>query len=151
MNYPSEAGQLYQYTGVAIEGRGVLIEGPPGCGKTSLALALIDSGATLIGDDGVRLERGDGHIVAHPPSHTRGKIEVRNVGICDTPCISAPVALILAIDENAPRFVDSATSVTLLDIATPKLAFAIGSPVDAIRVRYALERHGHPNSVPPIR
>ncbi|MGB7371776.1 MAG: serine kinase, partial [Erythrobacter sp.] len=31
------------------------ILGPPGCGKSSLALALIDRGAQLIGDDGVTL------------------------------------------------------------------------------------------------
>ena len=38
---------------VAIGGRGVLIEGAPGSGKSSLALALIDRGAALVGDDGV--------------------------------------------------------------------------------------------------
>ena len=54
------SGELYQATCVAIEGRGLMIEGSPGSGKSSLALALIDRGAMLIGDDGVLLEpRGD--------------------------------------------------------------------------------------------
>ena len=35
----------YQATCVAIGGRAVLIEGEPGSGKSSLALALIDRGA----------------------------------------------------------------------------------------------------------
>lgn len=40
---------LHQATCVAIGGRGVLIEGLPGSGKSSLALALIDRGAQLVG------------------------------------------------------------------------------------------------------
>ncbi|HQA17982.1 MAG TPA: serine kinase, partial [Novosphingobium sp.] len=44
---------VHQATCVAIKGRALLIEGPPGSGKSSMALALIDRGAALIGDDGV--------------------------------------------------------------------------------------------------
>ncbi|MFM5886059.1 MAG: HPr kinase/phosphorylase, partial [Novosphingobium sp.] len=51
---------LHQATAVAIGGRGVLIEGAPGSGKSSLALALIDRGAALIGDDGVALAAVNG-------------------------------------------------------------------------------------------
>ena len=46
----------HQATAVEIGGRALLIEGPPGSGKSSLALALIDRGARLIGDDSVMLE-----------------------------------------------------------------------------------------------
>lgn len=147
----SEAGALFQYTAVAIGGRGLLIEGSPGCGKTSLALALIDRGAMLIGDDGVRLENRDGTIIAHPPSQTRGKIEIRNVGLCETPCTSAPVALILSINPDAPRFVEKAQSIAVLDSAIPFLAFATGSTVDAIRTEYALDHYGLANSATPVR
>ena len=38
-------------TCVAIEGRGVLIVGPSGSGKSDLALRLIDRGAALVADD----------------------------------------------------------------------------------------------------
>src|SRR3546814_11755709 len=54
-----KASSVIQGSAVAIGGRAVLIIGPPGSGKTSLALALIDRGATLIGDDGVALARRD--------------------------------------------------------------------------------------------
>ena len=57
----------YQATCVAIGGRAVLIEGEPGSGKSSLALALIDRGAALIGDDGVRLELRGNRLYASPP------------------------------------------------------------------------------------
>ena len=47
--------RLIQASCVAIGGRGLLILGAPGSGKSSLALALIDRGARLIGDDGVQI------------------------------------------------------------------------------------------------
>jgi len=49
-NSPAPQGQAHQATAVAINGRAVLIEGPPGAGKSTLALALIDRGAVLVGD-----------------------------------------------------------------------------------------------------
>ena len=63
---------LRQSTSVAIGRRAVLIEGPPGAGKSSLALALIDRGATLIGDDGVALEEREGTLWALPAPATAG-------------------------------------------------------------------------------
>ena len=53
----SASDPLFQASAVAINGRALLIEGEPGAGKSSLALALIDRGAQLIGDDGVALRR----------------------------------------------------------------------------------------------
>ena len=63
-------------TAVAIDGRALLIAGEPGLGKSSLALMLIDRGATLIGDDGIRIVEENGHPHAHPPMTTEGLIEV---------------------------------------------------------------------------
>jgi HPr kinase/phosphorylase len=58
---------LHQATCIAIANRAVLIEGEPGSGKSSLALVLIDRGAALVGDDGVRLETRAGRLLASPP------------------------------------------------------------------------------------
>ena len=133
---------LRQFTAVAIEGRALLIEGPPGCGKTSLALALIDRGATLISDDGVALSVKDGTLIASPPSATAGKIEIRNVGIAKFPATTAPVALLLSIDPGAPRFVEQAQQRELQGLAIPVIAFSLGNPADPIRAEYALSIHG---------
>ncbi|NNC58784.1 MAG: serine kinase [Erythrobacter sp.] len=134
---------LYQATCVAIDGRAVLIEGPPGSGKTSLALALIDRGARLVGDDGVLLElHEDGRAWASPAPRIRGKIEIRNVGIAEIEPVNAPLALILGLDVSAPRFVETAPSREILGVDIPVLAFSPLGPVGALRAEYALRLHG---------
>ena len=62
--------EVRQAGAVAIGGCGLLIEGAPGSGKSSLALALIDRGAALIGDDGVALSLRGGRLWAAPPPNT---------------------------------------------------------------------------------
>lgn len=134
---------LYQASCVAVEGRAIMIEGPPGAGKTSLALALIDRGARLVGDDGVTLElRGEGVLWASPPPRITGKIEIRNVGIAELEPVEAPVALMLALDPSAPRFVEEAPLCQILGVSVPLLKFAPQGPVSAIRAEYALRMHG---------
>ena len=94
---------LRQATGVLLGGRVVLIEGDPGSGKTSLALALIDSGGTLVGDDGVRLSLRGGQVWAAPPPNTAGLIEVRGLGIAGQPHTAAPVALAFDLGSRPER------------------------------------------------
>ncbi len=137
--------QLYQASAVAIGGKALLIEGPPGSGKSSLALALIDRGATLIGDDGVMLERGARQLIASPPPNIAGLLEVRNVGLIRTSFLqAAPVALVLRLTADAPRFVDAADSITLLDVAVPLIRLWPDSPVLALRAEAALAQWGLP-------
>ncbi|MCB2151511.1 MAG: hypothetical protein KDE06_10360, partial [Rhodobacteraceae bacterium] len=52
---------------VSLEGRGVLVLGPSGSGKSALALQLMAHGCTLVSDDAVEVRDDDGAPVARAP------------------------------------------------------------------------------------
>ncbi len=139
------SAELYQAGCVAIGGRGILIEGIPGSGKSSLALALIDRGAVLVGDDGVLLGREGDRLLASPPPATEGLMEIRNVGLVRMETARAiPVALLVRLDSAAPRYVEQADRAMLAGIAMPQILLWPGSPVQALRAEWALRIHGLP-------
>lgn len=133
---------LHQATCVAIGRRAVLIEGPPGVGKSSLALALIDRGATLVGDDGVSLVVRAGVLWAEPPPEIAGLLEIRNLGLAQVQSCSAPVALVVTLDPAAPRYIEQAEQAERAGIAVPLVRLWPESPVLALRAEWALRLHG---------
>jgi serine kinase of HPr protein (carbohydrate metabolism regulator) len=136
----------YQASGVAVGApgafRALLIEGPPHSGKSSLALALIDRGAVLVGDDGVLLEPRDGGLWALPPPAIAGLLEVRNVGIVSVPAVAAPVSLVVRLDREAPRFIETPEIVELAGVRLPLIRLWPDSPVLALRAEQALALYG---------
>ena len=134
----------HQASCVAIDGRAVLIEGPPGSGKSSLALALLDRGAALVGDDGVLLERRGERLWALPPPNIAGLLEIRNVGLARFEPTAAPVALVLRLDPQAPRHVEAAGSVVLAGATLPLVGLWPDTPALPLRAEWALEMHGLP-------
>lgn len=134
---------LVQASAVAIDGRALMIEGPPGSGKSSLALSLIDRGAKLVGDDGVTLARKGASLLASPPPNIAGCLEVRGVGIARFPETSdIPLALILVLGQQGERLPQSLARREILGIAIPVLPFDPGSIAPAIRAEIALAVHG---------
>lgn len=137
----------HQATCVAIGGRAVLIEGTPGIGKSSLALALIDRGAVLVSDDGVWLTAQAGRLHAHPHPQIAGLLEVRNLGLIATPTLAdVPVALVLKLDRAAERYVEVAETTLCGGCQLPLLRLWPDSPVLALRAELALSRFGLPSA-----
>ncbi len=136
---------VHQASAVAIGGRALLIEGPPGAGKSSLALALIDRGAGLIGDDAVTLAREGARLMASAPPNIAGLIELRGIGLVRLPLAPpAPVALVLVLGgapaERLPP--ERLPTRTIAGLAIPVLAFDPGAIAPASRAEWALRLYG---------
>jgi HPr kinase/phosphorylase len=86
---------------VAVAGRGLLIVGASGAGKSGLALRLMSRGARLVADDRVLVARHGASLVASAPAALRGLIEARGVGLLRAEPIEA-AALALVVDLDAP-------------------------------------------------
>ncbi|MBC7137823.1 MAG: HPr kinase/phosphatase C-terminal domain-containing protein [Defluviimonas sp.] len=78
---PAPASLILHATTVARAGRGVVILGPSGSGKSGLALQLMALGAALVADDQTILHRRANGLFATCPAAIRGRIEARGVGI----------------------------------------------------------------------
>lgn len=134
---------VLQATCVALGERAVLIEGPPGSGKSALALALIDRGAVLIGDDGVSLDRRGDQVFASPPPNTASLLEVRNLGLIQFDTASdIRIALVVALDPQAPRYLDAAEPAQRCGSALPLIRLWPSEYPPARKVELALERYG---------
>jgi HPr kinase/phosphorylase len=112
---------------------GLLIRGPSGSGKSSLALALIKRGARLVADDRVHVAACDGRLVAGAPARISGRLELRGRGLIDVPhernCVLRLVVDIVSGEalERMPE--DNQLTVMLLGIELPR------QPVPAVAER----------------
>lgn len=91
------AGTILHASCVAVWGRGALILGASGSGKSSLALTMMAVGATLIADDRVCLTRQGPSIIASAPAPLAGLVEARGIGLLHANA-GDPVPLACVID-----------------------------------------------------
>lgn len=125
---------------VSIGGKGVLIRGTSGSGKSDLALRLIDYGARLVGDDYVELNAKGGALIATAPKELAGKIEARGLGILELPFTSsARIHLIVRLmpRNEIPRMPEDHMT-HLMDVPLP---YIMVDPQDAsatAKIRLAL-------------
>lgn len=81
---------------VSVGGKGVLLLGESGAGKSDLALRLIDGGARLVADDRCELFLRGQKLYARAPETIAGLIEMRGIGIIALPYVKG-VAVTLAV------------------------------------------------------
>jgi RNase adaptor protein for sRNA GlmZ degradation len=139
---------LIHATCVMLDGCGILIRGESGCGKSGLALRLInEAGAVLVADDQTRLRCGaDGAVRARAPATLRGRIEARGLGFLDLPT-AGEVAVALVVDlpargAAAQRLPDPPTA-RLLGRDLPRAALAPDDPAAVAKLCLALTDASH--------
>ena len=68
------------------------------------------------------------------------------MGIASIASVGAPVALVLNVDTDPPRFIEGIDKIELAGAAIPVLPFDVRAPSAALRAEYALALHGLPNA-----
>ena len=126
-------------TCVELDGIACLLRGPPGSGKSDLALRLIDLGARLVADDQVVLTRHGQRVVASAPPTLAGMIEVRGLGVMRVQGV-AEASLGLVVDLVAPEKVERVpepATCEFLGVTLPLIALAPCEASAAAKVRLA--------------
>ncbi len=107
---------------VALEGRGVLILGPSGSGKSALALQLMALGAWLVADDRTILSHEDGGLSATAPKAIAGLIEARGIGLLPVAALAqARVWLAVDMGQLSRVRLPERHGMAVLDITLPCL------------------------------
>ena len=114
-------GRTLHASAVAVAGRGLLITGRAGSGKTTLALEMIALGAELVADDRVALGgAGTGRLWLSAPARLVGLVEVRGFGLARLPARPrAALELIADLDAAETARLPERSSRTLAGIACP--------------------------------
>lgn len=140
-------------TCIALSGRGVLLRGPPGSGKSDLALRclglgpnpLLQATARLIADDRVVLRREGHQLLASAPRSTVGKLEVRGIGILEVPA-DRGARVVLAVDlhprQSIERLPDRLPEEAILGVPIPVLRMEAFAAAAAFKLLLAIVTHG---------
>lgn len=111
---------LLHASAVAVEGRGVLILGASGTGKSSLALHLIALGAQLVSDDQTELHRDGPNLIAIAPPTLANMIEARGIGLLHSPALAqTTITLIVDLDQTETQRLPPQRSTTILGATLP--------------------------------
>jgi len=133
-------------TALVLGDRGILIVGPSGAGKTTLALTLLDrfSGhgrfARLVGDDQLFVEARGGRLLCRAPWTISGLVEVPGIGPRPVPAQPAAIVdlvLRLVARDALPRLQDAATE-TIAGCVLPRVDLARRDTAAALPIVAAL-------------
>lgn len=93
--------EMRHATTVAVKGRGLMIEGASGAGKSALALQMLALGARLVADDVTEIRRGKGTVAlwAGAPQALPAKVEARGIGLVAQRLFgTVPLRAVLSLD-----------------------------------------------------
>ena len=137
--------QTVNGTALRLDGKAVLIMGPPGSGKSDLALRLIEGGASLIADDLVELSRSGECVLAQFPAEAPreliGRIEARGLGIVAVAAAPDPAPLALVVEAAPAEAIERFPECQLfqcLDLSVPALRLSLLEVSAPTKVRLAL-------------
>lgn len=148
---------------MSVYGRGVLLMGESGMGKSETALELIGKKHVLIADDRVDIEHVHNTIYGHAPEIIKGLLEIRGIGIIDVEKMFGTAALgdraeidliikLVPFDSNAEydRVGDELNDyMELLDVRIPMITIPIsagrnvGVLVESAVTNYELKEKGY--------
>ncbi|OWJ75881.1 serine kinase [Haematobacter genomosp. 1] len=121
-------GVLVHGSTVSVAGRGLLILGRSGSGKSGLVLQLMAFGAELVADDRTRVVRRGDAVMATSPDTIHGRVEARGVGILAAAAGQAvPLALVADLDRTEKARLPEQRSHDVLGVALP-LLFRVDAP-----------------------
>ena len=138
-------------TTVALDGVAVLLRGPPGAGKSDLALRLIDQGARLVADDQTVLTRRGAAVLASAPPTIAGRLEVRGIGIV-TLAPAQDVAVGLVVDLAPAQAIErlpEPENTALLGVSVALIRIDPGAVSAAAKVRLAVHQLRGDKMAPP--
>ncbi len=138
--------QRVQGTMVDLQGIGLLLEGPPGIGKSETALGLIGRGCSLVADDVTVLRRSSNGLIGSPVDVTRYHMEIRGVGILHIPSLFGVASvrrekrldLVVRLDpadaEPPDRLQLEPETVELLGVPVPRVTVPVAPGRDLTRI-----------------
>jgi serine kinase of HPr protein (carbohydrate metabolism regulator) len=145
MSTASLSSETLHASCIAREGRGILIYGRSGSGKSDLALRLIDRGALLVSDDYTIVRRVEGRLLARAPANIEGRIEVRGLGILPLEHVSdVPIALYVDLNLDVVRLPDRREPIWVAGVQLPVIALNALEASAPVKVEVALRHFGLP-------
>lgn len=124
-------------TAVALEGRGLLIRGASGRGKSALALQMMGFGAGLVADDRVSLERQGSAVLARAPDSLPTLIEARGIGLLNVALIGVtPLCGVLDLTGEAAHRLPTSDTCDLMGQALPLFTGQIEPHLAAAMIQF---------------